>query len=413
MKSENRNKPNKKTERHSGLKAKRTARKVFRTIARILGVILLMVVCFFAGLFIYCRGVGIDYGKVITALTTGQMDQFEALMNPEAYLEADFVEGFVQNEYADDSDRFYCIGETLFKVSNNSVVKYSSTGVIAQEIRLDMDNCRVNRVGKYMLVYNIGGQTAHLFTEDSYVGIALPDPVLVATVGYGGYMAYVLDTDSYASAVAIYDDKGKPVSTRYIQEDYVVWAGVSPDNSYYCIDRVSLDDLECTSYLEYNKVGETAAYAGESYSGVLIAQCAFASNGTMVCIAEDRIIHVGTGRKPISEYPVREIYAMTQSPEGNVVLSAGVDENGSSQNRIYIFDNKGSCSTFDTDQAARKLNVQGGNICAVLGTGVVIYDSRGQIQTTYASEDDKINDAILYRDSYLVVYKNTVDKRRF
>lgn len=413
MKSENKNNTNNKPERNPGLKGKRTARKVVRIIARVLGVILLMVVCFFAGLFIYCRGVGIDYGKVITALTTGQLDQFEALMNPEAYLAADLVEGFVQNEYADDSDRFFSVGDTLFKVSNNSVVKYTSTGVIAQETRLDMDNCRVDKVGKYMLVYNIGGQTAHLFTEDSSFSMSLPDPVLVATVGYGGYMAFVLETDNYASAVSVYDDKGQLISTRYIQDDYVVWAGVSPDNTYYCINRVSLDDLECSSYLEYNKIGETVAYAGENYAGVLIAKCAFASNGTMVCIAEDRVIHVGAGRKPIAEYPVREIYAMTQSPDGDVVLSARVEENTASQNRIYIFDNKGSCSTFDTDQAAQKLNVQGRNICAVMGTGVIIYDYRGEVQASCASGTDRINDAILYRDSYLVVYRNTVDKRRF
>ncbi len=397
----------------SKYQARQARSQALKRVRQILVCLLLLILVAFASLYIYCKGIGADYKEALTALFTGHLSEFENILNPEKYLEADFVEGFVQNEYPDDSDQFVSLGETLYKVSNNSIVRYSTTGVIAGETRIDMDDSRIHRAGEYMLVYNMGGQEAYLVTEAQVITISLPDPVLVATVGYGGYMAFVLESDNYMSAVAIYDQQGRAVSTRYIQNDAVVWAGVSPDNSYYCINRVSLGDLQASSYLEYNNIGEVSSYAMESYPGVLIANCIFAQNGTMVAVADNRIIHIGIGRKPISDIQVSGIHAVTQSPEGDIIVSAQVSEGNSYTNRIYIFSKQGQSSYFETDLAAQSLTALDGNICAVIGTGAVIYDYSGKVQTSFSADTNRITDAVLYRDSYLLIYRTTVDKRRF
>lgn len=388
-------------------------RRTVGVIKTVVVILLLIVVFGFGGLFIYCQGIGASFTGAVVAFFTGDFQEFENIINPEKYLESPVVEGFVQNEYPDDSDRFITIGDTLFKVSNNSIVKYTSTGVISQEVRIDMRESRIHRAGKYMLVFDIGGQLAYLVTEQTISAISLSDPVLTATVSYGGYTAFVLEADNYMSAVSVFDQAGQLISTRYIQNDVVVWAGVSPDNSYYCINRVSLGDLQASSYLEYNKIGEVTSYAMESYPETLIANCAFAQNGTMVAVADNKIIHIGTGRKPVSQLEVSAIHAVSQSPEGDIFVSAEVKDGAHGQNRIYIFGKDGDSSFFNTDLAVTSISAQAGHICAVIGTGAMICDYSGQIITTFASQGQGANDIILYRDSYLVIYRHTVDKRRY
>ena len=407
MESENRQ--NKKAK----YQAKQARSQVFKRIRQVLCALFIIVLAIFASLYIYCKGIGADYKEAMSALFSGHLQEFEGILNPEKYMEADIVEGFVQNEYPDESDKFVTVGTTLFKVSNNSIVQYTATGIIAKETRVDMTESRIHKSGDYMVVYSIGGQTAYMVTEDQVSTITLPDPVLIATVGYGGYMAFVLEADSYMSAVAIYNEKGQNISTRYIQNDAVVWAGVSPDNTYYCINRISLGDLQASSYLEYNRMGEVSAYAMESYPGTLIASCAFAKNGTMVAVADNKLIHIGVGRKPISEIDVTAIHAMTQSPEGDILVSVQVKDGSNDTNRVYVFGKQGDSSFFNTDLAVTSLSAQDGNICAVIGTGATIYNYSGKVLANFAADANRINDAILYRDSYLVIYKTTVDKRKY
>lgn len=407
MESENRQKNKTKYE------VRQARSQVLKRIRQILCAIFIVVLALFASLYIYCKGIGADYKEAVSLLFSGRLEEFEGVLNPEKYMEADVVEGFVQNEHPDESDKFVALGETLFKVSDNSIVQYTSTGIIAKETRVDMSESRIHKSGKYMVVYSIGEQMAYMVTEEKLISISLPDPVLVATIGYGGYMAFVLEADNYMSAVAIYNEQGQNISTRYIQNDAVVWAGVSPDNTYYCINRISLGDLQASSYLEYNRMGEVSAYAMESYPGTLIASCSFAQNGTMVAVADNKLIHIGVSRKPISEIEVTAIHAMTQSPEGDVLVSAQVKESGEHVNRVYIFGRQGDSTFFNTDLAVTSISAVNQRICAVIGTGAILYDYSGKVLTSFFADTNKISDAILYKDSYLLIYKTTVDKRKY
>lgn len=388
-------------------------RVVLSVILRIVGCLLLAAFLFMAGLFIYCRCVGANYLAAVECLFTGRFQEFADTLNTERDVTAFNVEGFVRNEYADDSDRYVCCGGVLYKISNNSIVRYTETGNMAQETRIDMETTRYDRAGGYLLVYGMGSKRAYLVSSDMILTIDLPDAIRTATVNAGGYMAFVTEPDSCASAVAIYGPDGKSISTRYIQKDYAVWAGVAPDNSTYCIDKISLDDLSSSSYMEYSRIGDSNAFSQELLRDRLAADCVYLPCGRMVCISDSCIFVIGTDRKIADEYPVNSILAVSVTPGGSVVVAAVVAGSGQNENRIMIFDKDGGYSSFALNLDADTMDATDRWICISNSSGIVVMDHSGAIETSLAAGSDKPKDALIYGDSFLAVYRQTVDKRRF
>ncbi len=59
------------------------------------------------------------------------------------------------------------------------------------------------------------------------------------------------------------------------------------------------------------------------------------------------------------------------------------------------------------------MDADGRRICISNGSGIVVMDYSGAMATSLAADEERARDAILYGDSYLVVFRQTVDKRRF
>ncbi len=95
------------------------------------------------------------------------------------------------------------------------------------------------------------------------------------------------------------------------------------------------------------------------------------------------------------------------------MVAAVVAGSGQNENRIMIFDKDGGYSSFALNLDADTMDATDRWICISNSSGIVVMDHSGAIETSLAAGSDKPKDALIYGDSFLAVYRQTVDKRRF
>jgi len=258
----------------------------------------------------------------------------------------------------------------LATVSTGNINLYSMKGNNTLSEKIAYSNPVLNTQGKYMAVYDLGGNSFELLNNFSVLySESYEYPISLAKVSDDGMFAVVTKSLDYQSVVNLYDHNFRLLSKIY-KDKYVMDLDISSDASeILLVSAYSENGIYCSEVM----VGEP--YSSESKSSVILSgefavSCNYFGDGSY-CVLTDKAIH---------------FYSKNSSEAGSYLLGDIVPTKYfASEDYVVVAYNE---------------NIVGSD------TGIIIFDKKGQTKATY-SVPDKIFDIDTYRgDIYLLLTKN-------
>lgn len=192
----------------------------------------------------------------------------------------------------------------LITVKSDSIDLYDMNGSNVASYDISQVTPTVVSRGKYMLVYDLGGNNAQLFNNFSQLTAQTYDyPISCAAVSGEGMYAIVTKSLDYQSVIHLYDHNFNLISKIY-KDKYI---------TDIKIDQVG-KRLLCTSVLAENgrftsEIMTYEPYTDEEESnlslpGSFAVRCGFFSNGGYCVLADTALIFFDKTNTQVSSYPL-------------------------------------------------------------------------------------------------------------
>lgn len=192
----------------------------------------------------------------------------------------------------------------LVTVKSDGIDLYDMNGSNVASYDINQVSPTVVSRGKYMLVYDLGGNNAQLFNNFSQLTSQTYDyPISCAAVSGEGMHAVVTGSLDYQSVIYLYDHNFNLISKIY-KDKYITDIKIDSQGK----------KLVCTSILAEGGKYTSEVMTYEPYTdkeesklalpGSFAVRCGFFSNGGYCALADTALIFFDKGNNQISSYPL-------------------------------------------------------------------------------------------------------------
>ncbi len=219
--------------------------------------------------------------------------------------------------YSGDYDNIYydtagvvstnMFNEDFVTIKNDSIELYDLRGSNVASYDINQTTPTVVTQGKYMLVYDLGGNTFSLFNNFSLLTTESFDyPISLGTVSPEGMYAIVTKSLDYQSVIYLYDHNFNLISKIY-KDKYITDLKIASDG----------DRLLCTSTFAENGsfVSEVMTYAPytdaeestQSVNDSFFASCGFFSNGGYGVLSDRALLFYNKSNENVGSFELGNI----------------------------------------------------------------------------------------------------------
>lgn len=255
--------------------------------------------------------------------------------------------------------------------------------------------------GSELFIYNLASLKGNLKTESE---------IITANISDSGTYAVVTQSESYASAVSVYDKNNRLVYEWYSSEDTVNNVAVSPNGKKIAVSAFSAASGNYKSKVSVLNFSSATPEFTEEYDGTLVLNLdtAHSSGFSVVTSGGVDFINWSDYEKAVyeNEYPI----SMFRSGSGG---SAAVfsRESDRTDNRIAVFSSKGKLkSEFEFKGIISDIQISGGHIYCISGTKIYLLDSDGAVLRSAECGFGAVRLAVTGSNLTAVITDNRIDK---
>ncbi len=229
----------------------------------------------------------------------------------------------------------------LVAVKNDAIELYDMNGSNVASYDINQVTPTVVKNGKYMLVYDLGGNNAQLFNNFSKLTTLNYDyPISCGAVSGEGMHAVVTNSLDYQSVIYLYDHNFNLISKiykdKYITDIKIDQAG----KRLLCTSAVAENGRftsEVVTYAPYTDKEQSSL----SLPGSFVVSCGFFSGGGYAVLADTALVFFDKGNAQIASYPLGNIVPTNcLILDGYAVLCYNENIVGS-QSRVLVFSTQG------------------------------------------------------------------------
>lgn len=312
-------------------------------------------------------------------------------------------------------NRYICI------LAENKLNQYTTTGDLANEIKLEINNPVYNVNNRYLAISEKGSKKICLIGDNKILWEKDVDGnVAKIDVNRNGYVAVMLTGTTHKSVIVTYDAKGNELFKTYKSSTSVLDATISPDNSYLAFSEIDVSGTQIQSSIqilsiEKAKVKEEdyIAYTYKAPLNSLITNIEYQNKNKLVCIYDDSIhlitnnqdeviMNLQESDKKISYADIRltnYTYRAIERPTGLFQADTVIEMLNLENRKQTVYTIEGVAKSIDCYD-----NIIGVN----LGQELVFFNTNGWLIKQYTSSQD-IQGIVITNSVAGIVYRDKVE----
>ncbi|MBR6513760.1 MAG: hypothetical protein IKT46_02885 [Clostridia bacterium] len=226
-------------------------------------------------------------------------------------------------------------------VKSDSIDLYDMNGSNVASYEINQVSPTVVTKGKYMLVYDLGGQNARLFNNFSLLTTQSYDyPISCAAISGDGMYAIVTESLEYQSVIHLYDHNFNLVSKMY-KDKYITDIRIdSQGKRLVCTAVIAKDGdfvSEVVTYAPYTDKEESSTV----FQGSFAVSCGFFSDGGYAVLTDGALVFFDRNNKTAVEHPLGNTVPTNCLIMDNYAVLCYNENIVGSQTHVSIFDTKG------------------------------------------------------------------------
>ncbi|MBR6917828.1 MAG: hypothetical protein IKN38_06550 [Clostridia bacterium] len=172
--------------------------------------------------------------------------------------------------------------------TTGSLTLYNTTGNAEREFPISMENPKVLSGDKYLMVYDVGGNTYSLYTSLLCVLSKQTEYTLQgAALSENGCSAIITRARENRYSVNFYDENFKEVSKIY-KDKYVMDAALSNDGKRYAVVSCEVFGTDVTCEVMSGRCDSESA-ATTTIDGAMPLECSFFSDGSFCVVCDSAV----------------------------------------------------------------------------------------------------------------------------
>lgn len=255
--------------------------------------------------------------------------------------------------------------------------------------------------GNELLIYNLASLKGTIKTESE---------IITANISDSGTYAVVTQSDTYASAVSVYDKQSKLIYEWYSSEDTVNNVAVSPNGKKIAVSAFNASSGNYKSKVSVLNFNSAAPEFTEEYEGAPVLNLDTAHSAGFSAVTANRIDFINwsgyekTGYT--NEYPI----SMFRSGSGG---SAAVfsRESDRTDNRVAVFNSKGKLKAeFEFKGIISDIQISGGHIYCISDTEIYLLGPDGAVLRSAECGFGAVRLAVTGTNIAAVITDNRIDR---
>ena len=182
-------------------------------------------------------------------------------------------------------------------LAENTLKQYNSSGELANEIKLEINNPVYHVNNKYMAISEKGSSKIYVISDTKILWEKEVDGnVAKIDINKNGYVSVMVTGTIYKSVIVTYDSKGNELFKTYLSSTTALDASISPDNEYLAFAEINTSGTLIQSNIKIvsiKKAQETPSdsiiYTYEAPSNSLITNIEYQNKNKLICIYDDSI----------------------------------------------------------------------------------------------------------------------------
>ncbi len=245
----------------------------------------------------------------------------------------------------------------LVTIKSDAVNLYDLMGSNTMSESVNLVNPAVVTEGKYMLVYDLGGNSYKLFNNFSSLSEGSYDyPISCAAVSREGMYAVVTASLDYQSVIYLYDHNFNLISKMY-KDKYVSDIEINDNGTSILVT--------CTNAQEGSYTSEVISFAPYSdktdrvleLNSEMALMCGYHTDNSYTVLTDRALIFFNSSNEKTAEFPLNGIIPSKCLILDDYVVLAHSENIVGSQNTIKIFSPKGEL-IFEADSSEKILDIE-------------------------------------------------------
>lgn len=301
---------------------------------------------------------------------------------------------------------YYVLSDTeLTAFSNSGKMLYTHTHGFEKPV------LRSSRWGA--LLFNQGDKTALIFDLKSLKEtLTFKQAIINADISDSGSYAVVTHSESYASAVSVFNKYGKELYEWYSAEDTVNNVTVAPNNKRIAVSTFKVENGEYKSKVSVLNFNSATPEFSSEYSGTLIYSLSSAHSGRFAVSTSGGIDYIKWSKLQKTEYKNEYNVAFIRKASHGTVMVFN-RESDPTDSKIAVFSKRGKLKfEFDFKGIVSDIRYFGGHIYCMSDTEIYLIDETGKTLRKAPCGFGGVSLVVTGSNTALVVTDNKIEKIR-
>lgn len=288
------------------------------------------------------------------------------------------------------SDLLATVGDSLLLCASNSVRIYSGSGTMYADKTVALEQPAADVMGKYALVYDVGGQNLHLFSNREEVfslSLAQESMLLSAGVNQHGWFAAVTQESGHKGTATVYDNSGAPVIQLNLSSRFILDAAVAPDDRSVALVTMGLSGGTLESRVELYRLDRSEEEAEPDWScpldGGTVLELRWDDSGIWA-LGESGVSLVSASGtlEGFYSYGGRYLKAFSLDGDGTAALLLGKYRAGSSAVLVVVSKDGAAQASLSVDEQVLSFSAAGRYIAVLTAGRLDLYDQDLDLYST-------------------------------
>ncbi|HHW00700.1 MAG TPA: hypothetical protein GXX36_14270 [Clostridiaceae bacterium] len=381
------------------------------SIAGVIAFILLFILVVCLSGYVYLMSKGIDIAEV------GVKKVFSGLIG--AQINSDEDTKPISIEYDVTSHPVFCtFDNALIKCTGDHVTGLDKDGKEVWSVPVNINNPLLKTNGSELLVTGIGSKEIYVIKGKSIKWSAkFEDNILNAHISEDGYVTVVCEAKGYRGQVKVFDSSGIEMFKRFIAENFVVSAEVSPSGNQFLINCIDASGIEAVSYIDFFNVKEIVSGQKQPVAGMKFNEKDIfpfiwqLDDDSFFTVGSSNVIYVDKDRNKKWTKEYSKIYSSGVIQDKYLALAAV--ESGKqniSDSKVSILNRQGKeIASYPVKDEVKNIQVYVDIIAVNTGREVHFVNVKGDFAGKYSFKSDVLNMYFLNRFQAAVVTNNSVE----
>lgn len=242
----------------------------------------------------------------------------------------------------------------------------------------------------------------------------MQDIIINADIGKSGHVTVIQEAKGYKCKIKVYDPLGIELFTKYIAQNYIIGAVVSPSGEQLLVNSINTEGVNIKPNLEFYNTDNGQPFSGKNYmENEIFASVWYLKDDTVVAAGSKLLLYLDRDRNEKWDMNFEKIYSVNTVLDKYVVAAVSTEKRtgfaAGVNTDIKVFDTKGhEISIYKINSEVKNIQTFGDLIGVNAVREVYFLNTKGKLIGKYTSKSDILSVYFFSKAQAVVVTKNSI-----